>query len=64
MKTAHELAKEYFENYPIRDDIEKLMRVYGEEVLKQCVTVINECRQDGETDLRSVRSRIESIVLL
>lgn len=31
-------------------------------LVAEATAVINECREDGETDLRSVRSRIQGLV--
>ncbi len=56
MKTAEDFTKQYFS---AGGDLVSLLRNYGEEIRKQIIAVINEARQEGEWDIRSVRTRIE-----
>ena len=64
MKAAKEFVDEFLTTpndptYSADEELEKLLHSYGEEVRKQIIAVINEARQEGEWDIRSVRTRIE-----
>jgi hypothetical protein len=61
VRTAQEFVNEWVALGGTKYPAVEMVRAYGEEVRKQAIAVINEARQEGEWDIRSVRSRIEGM---
>lgn len=63
MKTRQGLSDDHRAKNLGAINLMALLTEYGEQVKEECVAICNRAREEGETDLRQVRSWIERLEL-